>query len=229
MSIRVVLFEDNPGMNRVLREMIDQAKDLELAGSFTDGKDVLRHITRTNPDVVLMDIDMPGMDGIEAVKLVRNHFPKLRILMQTVFEDDDKVFASLVAGASGYILKTMPAEKMVESVIDVYNGGAPMSPSIAARVLHLFQQHVKLPEQDPGDYSLSAREKDVLRCMVEGKPYKVICEELNITYSTVRSHVQKIYEKMHVSNNTEAVSKALRQRLISMAAPFLALFRFIWT
>jgi len=225
MSIRVVLFEDNPGMNRVLREMIDQADGLELAGSFTDGKDVLRHITRTNPDVVLMDIDMPGLDGIEAVKRIRNHFPKLRILMQTVFDDDDKVFASLIAGASGYILKTMPVEKMVESVIDVYNGGAPMSPSIAARVLNLFQQYVKLPERDSDDCSLSAREKDVLRCMVEGKPYKVICEELNITYSTVRSHVQKIYEKLHVSNNTEAVSKALRQRLISLFVPLLALLR----
>ena len=228
MVIRVAVFEDNLKFNRALSKLVKSAPELELAGSFTSGMDALRHITQSNPDVVLMDIDMPGVNGIEAVKTIRKHFPKLRILMQTVFEDDNKVFESLVAGASGYILKTMPADKMVEAICDVHDGGAPMSPSIASRVLHLFQNYVRIPDHVTGEYNLSPRETDVLRCMVDGKPYKVICEELNITYSTVRSHVQKIYEKLHVSSNTEAVSKALKQKLVSMLLPLLALSKVLW-
>ena len=228
MAIRVCIFEDNPKMNKALAQLVDSASGLELAGTFTDGKDVLRNVTQSDPDVVLMDIDMPEVNGIEAVKMIRKHFPKLRILMQTVFEDDDKVFESLVAGASGYVLKNMPSDKMVEAIVEVHNGGAPMSPSIASRVLNLFQHYVRKPEKETEEYNLSQREKEVLSCMVDGKPYKVICDELSITYSTVRSHVQKIYEKLHVSNNTEAVSKALKQKLVSLLLPLLALSKVLW-
>ncbi len=228
MAIRVCIFEDNPGMNRALSQLVENDPGLELAGSYDDARDALRHVTTCNPDVVLMDIDMPEVNGIEAVKTLRKHFPKLRILMQTVFEDDDKVFESLVSGASGYILKNMPADLMVESIHEANNGGAPMSPSIASRVLHLFQHYARKPEAGGEDYNLSKRELDVLRCMVDGKPYKVICDELSISYSTVRSHVQRIYEKLHVSSNTEAVSKAVRQKLVSVLSPLLVLAKVLW-
>lgn len=215
MAIRVTFFEDNAALSRALCQMISDSDELELAGSFQNGNNVLRDIAKSVPDVVLMDIDMPGVNGIEAVKIIRQHFPNLRILMQTVFDDDDKIFESILAGASGYILKKNAPKIIIESIIDVYNGGAPMSPAIANRVLHLFQNHVTRPNNVSDDeYNLTPREKDVLRCMVAGKPYKIISDELNITYNTIRTHVKKIYDKLHVSSNTEAVSKAIRQNLV---------------
>lgn len=215
MAIRVTFFEDNAALSRALCQMISDSDELELAGSFQNGNNVLRDIAKSVPDVVLMDIDMPGVNGIEAVKIIRQHFPNLRILMQTVFDDDDKIFESILAGASGYILKRNAPKIIIESIIDVYNGGAPMSPAIANRVLHLFQNHVTRPNNvSDEEYNLTPREKDVLRCMVAGKPYKIISDELNITYNTIRTHVKKIYDKLHVSSNTEAVSKAIRQNLV---------------
>lgn len=215
MAIRVTFFEDNAALSRALCQMISDSDELELAGAFQNGNNVLRDIAKSNPDVVLMDIDMPGVNGIEAVKIIRQHFPDLRILMQTVFDDDDKIFESILAGASGYILKKNAPKIIIESIIDVYKGGAPMSPAIATRVLHLFQNHVSRPsDTSDEEYNLTPREKDVLRCMVAGKPYKIISDELNITYNTIRTHVKKIYDKLHVSSNTEAVSKAIRQKLV---------------
>lgn len=215
MSIRVTIFEDNIALNRALKQMLSDADEIELADAFFNCNNVLHDIAKSNPDVVLMDINMPGINGIEAVKIIRKQFPKLRILMQTVFDDDDNIFESIVAGASGYILKKNLSRVMIDAIVEVYNGGAPMSPAIASRVLSLFQNHVSKNEETQNqDYNISNREKDILRCMIDGKPYKQICDELNISYNTVRTHVKKIYEKLHVSSNTEAVSKAIRQKLI---------------
>jgi DNA-binding NarL/FixJ family response regulator len=159
-----------------------------------------------------MDIDMPGMNGIEGVKQIRKHFPTVQILMLTVFDDDEKVFAAIKAGAGGYILKNAEPENLLHSISEVYNGGAPMTPAIARKVLQQFQTF--LPEEKK-DYHLSNREKEVLGLLVEGLSYKMIAGKLNITYDTVRAHMKKIYEKLHVASMTEAVAKAINQKLFS--------------
>lgn len=215
MSIRVTLFEDNKSLNRALSHLIDSTQVLSLAGAFFNCSNVLKDIAQSNPDVVLMDIDMPEVNGIEGVRIIRKQFPQLRILMQTVFDDDDKIFEAIAAGASGYLLKNTTPDELIRAIEEVFAGGAPMSPAIASRVLFLFQNYAAKPTNlnEVEEFNLSKRETDVLRCMVDGKPYKIICDELNISYNTVRTHVQKIYDKLHVSSNTEAVSKALKARL----------------
>ena len=157
-----------------------------------------------------MDIDMPGMNGIEAVKVIRNNFPTVQVLMFTVFDDDEKVFAAIKAGAGGYILKNAEPQNLLHAISEVYNGGAPMTPGIARKVLLQFQD--MLPDENK-DYHLSQREKEVLALLVEGHPYKMIASKLNITYDTVRAHMKKIYEKLHVASMTEAVAKAINQKL----------------
>jgi DNA-binding NarL/FixJ family response regulator len=214
-TLRITLFEDNKALNRALCHLIESTSDLVVAGSYFNCVDVLRDIAQSNPDVVLMDIDMPEVNGIEGVRAIRRQFPKLRILMQTVFDDDEKIFEAIAAGASGYLLKNTTPENMLNAIREVHAGGAPMSPSIATRVLYMFQNNLMKTSEESQleEFNLSKREMDVLRCMVSGKPYKIICDELNISYSTVRTHVQNIYDKLHVSSNTEAVSKALKSRL----------------
>ncbi len=157
-----------------------------------------------------MDIDMPGMDGIEGVKVIRKNFPTVQILMFTVFADDEKVFAAIKAGAAGYILKNAEPQNLLHAISEVYNGGAPMTPDIARKVLHQLQN--MLPEEKK-DYHLSTRESEVLGLLVEGYSYKMIGGKLNITYDTVRDHMKKIYEKLHVASMTEAVAKAINQKL----------------
>jgi DNA-binding NarL/FixJ family response regulator len=175
----------------------------------------VRMIEATMPDVVLMDIDMPGLNGIEAVGIVRKKFPNVHILMQTVFEDDDKVFAAIKAGAHGYILKNAKPEQILGAIEEIIQGGSPMSPGVSRKVLGQFQ---KLSQEQPiSDYNLSSREKEVLALIVEGEPLKVVADKLHITYDTVRSHVKKIYEKLHVSTMTEAVSKTIREKLLGIS------------
>jgi DNA-binding NarL/FixJ family response regulator len=164
---------------------------------------------------VLMDIEMPGMTGIEAVKKIKKEFPQIQVLMQTVFEDDDRVFDSICSGASGYILKNFLNTKLIDAIRELQYGGSPMSPSIARKVLSKMQQIPQFvrPEEAP-NYDLTPREKEVLSCIVEGLAYKMIADKLTISYETVRSHVKKIYEKLHVASLTEAVSKAMKERIV---------------
>ena len=162
-----------------------------------------------------MDIEMPGMTGIEAATKIKKEFPQIQVLMQTVFEDDDRVFDSICAGASGYILKNFLSTKLIESIKELQFGGSPMSPSIARKVLTKMQQipeHV-IPGESP-DYHLTKREKEVLACMVNGLSYKMIADQLSISYETVRSHIKKVYEKLHVASLTEMVAKAIHQRIV---------------
>jgi DNA-binding NarL/FixJ family response regulator len=158
---------------------------------------------------------MPGMTGIEAVKLIKKEFPAVLILMQTVFEDDDRVFESICAGASGYILKNHLNTRLIEAVKELQYGGSPMSPSIARKVLTKMQQLPSAEKrQETPDYQLTKREKEVLACVVNGLSYKMVADQLFISYETVRSHVKKIYEKLHVASISEAVSKAIHQRIV---------------
>jgi DNA-binding NarL/FixJ family response regulator len=191
-----MLLQDTPGFT--------------LVGSYAHCLDVTDNIKDTKPDVVIMDIDMPGMNGIEGVKLIRSNFTTVQILMLTVFDDDEKVFAAIKAGAAGYILKNAEPGNLLHAISEVYSGGAPMTPGIARKVLQQFQS---LLAEEKKDYHLSAREREVLGLLVEGLSYKMIAGKLNITYDTVRAHMKKIYEKLHVASMTEAVAKAINQQL----------------
>lgn len=215
MSLRIAIFDDNKNIRESITLLLKTVPQLEVVGSFSHVLDCVDDIKECNPDIVLMDIEMPGMTGIEAVKAIKKELPHVQVLMQTVFEDDDRVFDSICAGASGYILKTHLNTRLIESIQEIQFGGSPMSPTIARKVLGKLQQipqHV-VPEKAP-DYQLTPREKEVLTCLVNGLSYKMIGGELNISYETVRSHVKKIYEKLHVASLTEVVAKAINQRIV---------------
>lgn len=215
MSLRIAIFDDNRNIRESITLLLTTVPSLEVVGSFSHVLDCLDDVRECKPDIVLMDIEMPGMTGIEAVKMIKKELPHVQILMQTVFEDDDRVFDSICAGASGYILKNHLNTKLVDSIMELQYGGSPMSPSIARKVLGKLQQipqHVR--KEEAPDYHLTPREKEVLSCIVEGLSYKMIGDRLHISYETVRSHIKKIYEKLHVASLTEAVAKAINQRIV---------------
>jgi DNA-binding NarL/FixJ family response regulator len=215
MSLRIAIFDDNKNIRESIGLLLKTEPEFTVVGSFSNVLDCVEDIKEVAPDIILMDIEMPGMTGIEAVKLLKQEFPNILILMQTVFEDDDRVFDSICAGASGYLLKNFLNTKLVDAIKELQFGGSPMSPSIARKVLGKMQSvsnHIR-PEETP-DYHLTARERDVLSCLVNGLSYKMIAAELNIGYETVRSHVKKIYEKLHVASLTEVVAKAINQRIV---------------
>jgi DNA-binding NarL/FixJ family response regulator len=214
MEIRVAIFEDNKLMRNGFEAICDGTSGITSSGVFPDCSDLDYKIRRSDPNVVLMDIEMPGMDGISATRHLVKQWPDLKILIQTVFEDDDKIFSAICAGASGYILKSTSPARLVEAINEVYNGGSPMSPYIASRVLKLFQQFAPPIQADDEKYALSHREKEVLSLMVEGYNFHLIAEKSFISYETVRTHVKRIYKKLHVASASEAVVKAIRQRLV---------------
>jgi DNA-binding NarL/FixJ family response regulator len=209
-GIKVIIFDDNDSLRDSVAMLLKESGDFNMVGGYPNCLDITNNIRNTKPDVVIMDIDMPGINGIEAVKVIRNNFPTVQILMFTVFDDHEKVFAAIKAGAGGYILKNADPQNLLHAISEVYNGGAPMTPGIARKVLLQFQ--AMLPDENK-DYHLSQREKEVLALLVEGHPYKIIGSKLNITYDTVRAHMKKIYEKLHVASMTEAVAKAINQKL----------------
>jgi len=214
-NLRVAIFDDNRNIRDSIALLLQAVPGFDVVGSFNHALDCVEDVRNCKPDVVLMDIEMPGMNGIEALILLKKELPQLQVLMQTVFEDDERVFDSICAGASGYILKNYLNTRLIDSLQEVQFGGSPMSPTIARKVLNKMQQisqHVK--KEEPPDYQLTPREKEVLSCIVNGLAYKMIADQLTISYETVRSHVKKIYEKLHVASLTEAVSKAMKERIV---------------
>lgn len=215
MDIRIAIFDDNKNIRESITLLLDTVEGFQFVGSFSHVLDVVDDVRASKPDVVLMDIEMPGMTGIDAVRLLKKEFPNIQVLMQTVFEDDERVFDSICAGASGYILKNQLNTKLIDALHELQFGGSPMSPSIARKVLNKMQSIPELVRsQTPPDYQLTPREKEVLACIVNGLAYKMIADQLNISYETVRSHVKKIYEKLHVASLTEAVAKAIHQKIV---------------
>lgn len=215
MSLRIAIFDDNRNIRESIGLLLATEPQFDVVGSFSHVLDCVDDVRDCKPDIVLMDIEMPGMTGIEAVGKIKKEFPHIQVLMQTVFEDDDRVFDSICSGASGYILKNFLNTRLVDSIKELQYGGSPMSPSIARKVLNKMQAVAPVirPEEAP-DYHLTPREKEVLACLVNGLSYKMIGAELNISYETVRSHVKKIYEKLHVASLTEVVAKAIHQKIV---------------
>ena len=210
--IHVTIFDDNASRRDGLRLMIDSTDGMECAGAFPDCREVVKHIETSKPDVVLMDIDMPHVDGIEGVRLIRETNNTVKILMQTVFEDNDKIFAAILAGADGYLLKQTAPTKLIEGIVEVTQGGAPMTPVIAAKVLKLFAQRGS--NSKAIDFQLSERELEILKLLAEGYSYKIIAARCNISYATVNTHVSHIYEKLQVKGVASAVNLAVREGLI---------------
>jgi DNA-binding NarL/FixJ family response regulator len=210
--IKVAVFEDNIQLLESLRQLIDIAPELACVGAFPDAKQLERKIERSEPDVVVMDIDMPAVNGIDAVKIITQKFPHVRVLMQTVFDDNDKIFAAICAGASGYILKKSSPGKIIDAIYETHKGGAPMTPSIAEKVLKMFR--IQTQETLVEKIDLSEREKEVLALLVKGKSYKMIAADCFISIDTVSTHIKNIYEKLHVHSKSEAVVKAINQKLI---------------
>lgn len=210
MPIRLLIYEDNAQLRESIATLITLSSDFILAGNFGDVLNVEHQVGSLKPDVILMDIDLPGMNGIEAVKKIRAFNSSLHIIMLTVFDDNKHVVDAICAGASGYLLKMYIPEKLLDSVKEVIDGGAPMSPGIARMVLSRLQQ---LPDQS-NTYQLTAREKEVLSSLSKGNSYKLIAAQFNISIDTVRTHIKHIYEKLQVRSQTEAVSKAINERLV---------------
>ncbi len=211
--LRIIIFDDSSNMRESIELLLSTTENIQLVAGFDSCKNLLFDIEQSNPDVILMDIDMPFMSGIEAVKKIRAHYPVIPILMLTGFEDDDKVFNSLCAGANGYILKNAKMESLIHYIEEVHGGGAPMTPIIARKVLTQFAK-IQPEQHQKEEYFLSSREKDVLQLLVKGKSYKMIADDLNISYETVHSHIRKIYQKLQVNSVGEAVSKTISRNIL---------------
>ena len=211
--ITIVIYDDHKNRRDGLKLLIDLEPDMVCLGEFDNCRNVVNDLSDILPDVILMDIDMPGMSGIEAVKLVRANYPSTLIIMQTVFDDDDKIFNSISAGANGYFLKKTDPEKLIEGIREVVQGGAPMTASVARRILNFFNEQAAIKTSNT--FNLSAREIEVLIFLVKGYSQKMIAGELNISCFTVNNHLAKIYEKLHVHNASEAVATALNKKLVN--------------
>lgn len=211
-TIQVALVEDDAGVRANLAAILNSAPGFHCQAAYPDGHAALKAIPANPPDVVLMDINLPGLLGPECVRQLKGLVPGLPVLMLTVYDDSEKVFTSLMAGATGYLLKRTPKARLLEAIREVHSGGAPMSRQIARRVVQFFQEIDRLPTSParaPELTKLTEREQEVLASLAKGHFYKEIAELLNISFETVRTHVRSIYEKLHVHSRTEAVLKYL--------------------
>lgn len=205
---KILIFEDDEPLRNGLAELLMLTDDFVVSGSFGNCDRVLEAVKHHQPDLILMDIDMPGISGIEAVKQIRKTRSRAAIMMLTVFDDDNHVFDAICAGASGYLLKKNIPEKLVPAVWEVLDGGAPMSPAIAKKIIASMQRPASV------DYDFSPREKEILSLLCAGNSYKMIAAETGLAFETIRSYMKGIYEKLQVHSATAAVSKAINERLI---------------
>jgi DNA-binding NarL/FixJ family response regulator len=211
--IRVVIVEDNNTIREGLAALIKGTDDYECTSAFEDCESFLDVLKENYCDVVLMDIGLPGINGIEGVKRAKKIDSDLNILMLTIYEESSVVFEALCAGACGYLVKKTPPSRLLEAVKDAYNGGSPMSSHIARQVITVFQQNIEITK-DTEEFDLSEREKEVIYHLAEGNNYQEIANSLFISVDTVRHHIRNIYKKLHVHSQSEAVAKAIRKGLI---------------
>lgn len=208
MKKRIILFDDDTARRDSLSMLLNMCADMECVGTFPSAANAVNDVIALWPDMVLMDIDMPGGNGITGTRAIKAKFPDLPIIMQTVFDDNEHIFEAIKAGANGYLLKKTSPDKLFMQLREALDGGAPMTASIAIKVLQFFQ------EKPGNSYNLSEREKGILKLLVEGHSYKMIADKSNIAYFTVCNHIKKIYEKLHVNSATEAVRLALQKKLV---------------
>lgn len=206
--IKVAIVEDNETLRHSLTRMLNQSESMQCVSATANLLNIVSELRKTSPDIVLMDIGLPNISGIEGVRIVKENFPDIQVLMFTVFDDDEKIFEAIKAGASGYLLKKSSPHEIIEAVYSLYQGGAPMSASIARRVVESFRDQTS---QAKDDYQLTTRESEILHALVDGLSYKKIAEKFFISVSTVRTHIQHIYEKLHVNSKAQAVAKALKR------------------
>lgn len=222
--ITLIHYEDNRDLREGIAFLLQATPGLNLLGSFADCQTLTDDLLTHRPDVVLMDIDLPGLSGIDAVPVVKATLPDAQVLMLTVFDNDEKIFQAIRNGASGYLLKHTPPAEIVAALFDIHRGGSPMTASIARKVLQHFQQATATATRSdatrpnairPADeYKLSARELDIVKGLVAGYSYKLIADDLCISIDTVRSHIRHIYDKLQVNSKTEAILKAMREGLV---------------
>lgn len=208
--IKVFIYDDNQARRESLIALIELTENVQYVGSASDCSNVLGDMEVNAPDVVLMDIEMPNVDGIDGVRMIKSRYPHIKVIMQTVYDDNDKIFKALQNGAEGYILKKASINNIIDSINLVYNGGAFMTPSVALQVMNYF---TKSPIKDEKLQSLTQRETEVLKLLSEGFSYKMVADQLNITYHTVNNHIKKIYEKLQVHSLGEAIAYALNKKL----------------
>jgi DNA-binding NarL/FixJ family response regulator len=201
----IAIVEDNAALGNGLRKIVESGADFRCIGLWTSAEEALKKVDAFRPQVVLMDINLPGMSGIEATARIKQHLPQIQVIMVTVYRDHDQIFAALKAGASGYLLKRSTPEEVRQAIRDVSSGGAPMSAEIARRVVEAFHQPVKSPE--PEMLKLSKRETEILELLTKGLANKEIADRLSISVETVRVHLRRVYEKLHVHSRTEAAMK----------------------
>lgn len=206
MSITIAIVEDLDEVRDGLKGFIGLSNDFTVLDTYKTAEDALIGIPLMKPDIAIMDINLPGMSGIDCIKQIRGLVPETQFMMFTVYENDEKVFEALKAGASGYLLKSTGLVQLIESLKELYNGGSPMSANIARKLVNIFQKNDKpLPEVE----SLTLRENEMLRLLAKGLLYKEIADKMNISVNTVKQHIHNIYEKLHVQNRTEAINKAM--------------------
>lgn len=210
MDLRVAIYDDNDALRDSLNYLLSGSPGFVVAGLYPGCDNLLSDIKANKADVVLMDIDMPGINGIQATAILKSHFPEINVLMLTSYDDSSKIFDALQSGATGYLLKKTPPAKILDAIAEVANGGVPMTANIARKVLEFFTEKKNVKSNG---YDLSVREKDVLSCLVKGDSYKMISAACFISMGTVCTHIANIYKKLHVNSKSEAVAKAIRENL----------------
>lgn len=210
-TIKVAIIEDRREIREALATLINGTDGFLCTGSFRSMEDALGRIGRQLPDVALVDIGLPGMSGIEGLRILKEQYPGMLLMMLTVYDDDERIFDAMCAGASGYLLKKTPPARLLESLKEAVSGGAPMSPEVARRVISLFRE-IRPPER--ADYNLTPHETRLLKLFVRGHNYKTAAAELGVSIHTIDFHLRSIYEKLQVHSKTEAVAIALRNRLV---------------
>ena len=210
-ELTIWLVEDNERFRTNIRDLINETTGLTCVLAAQSCEEAVAHLdTDAAPDVILMDIGLPGLDGIEGIKKVKSIAPSIQVIMLTVFDDNEKIFQAISAGASGYLLKSAPPDKIIESLKEILTGGAPINAQIARKMLDMFA-HITAPK---AEYEITRAEKDILRLLVEGEPKKQIAHQLGVSFHTVDSHLRNIYTKLQVNSRSGAVAKALRGRLL---------------
>jgi DNA-binding NarL/FixJ family response regulator len=208
MAITVSIVEDNDQLRGTLARVLDRSDGFKCSSTYPSAEEALKDLPKVTPDVVLMDINLPGMNGVECVRQLKTVLPKIQVIMLTVYEDTDNIFNALAVGAAGYLLKRTKTEELLEAIREVNRGGSPMTTHIARKVTQSFQKFTPSPQPTE---NLSQREQEVLDCLSQGFLYKEIAEKLGISYETVHTYIRRIYEKLQVRTRTEAVAKFLRR------------------